>query len=281
MQKPFSKERTIEENWKINNISKSIPIFMIEPIKKNITKALILIPGLNGNGSMIRFFNYNEFDDCLLFSFDPRAQGNNKNKASRFYKKYVEDIKLLIDEFKVKNPQIKEIFLCGESWGATLAFLTYKKYSKDIKGVIGWNMPYNVVDVAPEKGWNKFIKTLKVFITFLTSINTYDEAPLADALTNNKVVKKVIQMVKNNKLNNKVPIAAWRSFKKSWKVLENNENLNIKYIQSMEDVMLSKKGLSKIQNIKNVIIFEKGYHILTFDDNMSDKLFYEIFNFIL
>lgn len=279
MKKSFDSHRIINENWQIDGIKKPFPTFCVKSLNPT-NKCLIYIPGLNGNGSMIKYFNYKVFDDCYLFSFDPRAQGNNENKASRNYKKYINDIEIIINEFKKQYPFINQIYLSGESWGSTLAILTYNKLKNQINGTIGWNMPYDVVDVSTEKGWSKFKKSMKVLWTFLTSINTYDEATLVESLTNNRVLLKVVQMVKRNKLNNKIPLAAWRSFKKAWKVLINN-NLNIKYIQSKEDVLLSKKRLNEISKINNVIIFEKGYHILSFDDNVSDSLFNEIYKFIM
>lgn len=280
MKKSFEKSRIINEEWEIKGFKEKVPTYLIKP-KSKTDKALIYVPGLNGNGSLIRFFNYKEFNNCYLFSFDARAQGNNKNKASRFYKKYVRDLIKVINEFKRKNKKVKEIYLCGESWGSTLSILAYKKTKKKklIEGVIGWNMPYSIVDLSSEKGWKKVKRNLKVFFTFITSISTYDESPLSDKLTNNATIKKVILMVKNNKLNNKVPIAAWRSFKKSWKIVENHDK-NIRYIQSWEDAMLSRKGVKKINSLDHVVKFDKGYHILTFDEQVQDKLFYEIFYFI-
>ncbi len=281
MKPSYPQERIIEAEWNINGIKQPVPTYLVKPINEaKATKVLIYIPGLNGNGCMVKYFNYPFFDNVYLFSLDQRAQGNNKNKSSRFYKKYIEDLDRVIDAFKARYPHVKEIHLCGESWGSTIAFLYAKYHSDKITSVIGWNMPYDVVDVSPIKGWKKFKNTMKVLTTFSTPIDTFDDSPMADALTNNKLLIRIVKTMKNNKLSNKVILASWRSFKKSWKVLQ-NPPIKCKYIQSMEDALLSQKRLPMIKNLKNTVIFEQGYHILTFDDNVSDKLFNEIKGIIL
>ncbi len=281
MKPSYPQERIVEESWNINGMKKPIPTYLIKPIDENeANKVLIYIPGLNGNGCMVKYFNYPFFDNIYLFSLDQRAQANNQNSASRFYKTYIRDLDKVIDELKNKYPNINEIYLCGESWGSTIAFLYAKYHPTKIKSVIGWNMPYDIVDVSPIKGWKKFKNTLKVLATFSMSINTYDDAPMADVLTNNKLLIRIVKTMKNNRLNNKVILASWRSFKKAWKVLK-APTFNCKYIQSMEDAMLSKKRLPMMKANKNIVIFDQGYHILTFDDNVSDKLFNEIKGIIL
>ncbi len=280
MKPAYPSERIVESNWKVEGIKKEIPTYLIKPINNSSKKVLIYLPGLNGNGCLVKYFNYPCFDNIYLFSFDQRAQAANPNKASRFYKTYLKDLNKIINTLKEKYPEIEEIHLCGESWGSTLAFLFSKYYPSQIKSVFGWNMPYDVIDISPIKGWTKVKNSLKVLLTFLTSINTYDEAPMADALTNNKLLIRIVKTMKNNRLNNKVTLACWRSLKKSWKVLK-NPSVTSKYVQSLEDALLSPKRLEMIKNIPYVEIFEKGYHILTFDDNVSDKLFFCIADFIL
>ncbi len=281
MQTSFKDNRYKEETWYVKKSPNGIPTYLVSPRNNKKSNTLLLfIPGLNGNGSMIKYFNYPYFDNMYLFSFDQRAQGFNTNKPSRFYKKYLKDLNYLIDEIKIRYPHINNIYLCGESWGSTLSFLFHKYYFQKINGVIGWNMPYKVVDLSPKKGWNKFSSSMKTLLTFLTSIDTYDDAPMASELTNNKVLLRIIKSIKRPKLSNKVILAAWRSFKKSWKYISKN-NFNYLYIQSLEDAMITLKKVNhEAMHNDKIIIFKKGYHLLTFDNNVSDKLFKIIYKFI-
>ncbi len=281
MKPSFPSERIVESNWKVDGIKKEVPTYLVKPLDESICKkAVIYVHGLNGNGCMVKYFNYSMFDNIYLFGYDQRAQGNNLNKPSRFYKQYIFDLDKVITAFKQKFPHVEEIYLIGESWGSTICFLYEKHFSNKIDGVIGWNMPYDIIDLCPTKGWTKFKSSMKVILTFLTSINTYDESPFAEALTNNKILIRLVKTIKNNKVSNKVILACWRSMKKPWKVLK-NPPIKSKYIQSMEDAMLSKKRLLIIKNFPCTEIFEKGYHILTFDDNVSDKLFSSIKSIVL
>ncbi len=278
MKSSYPRERIIEEEWQIPGFKLPVPTFIIKPIKTS-KKVLIYIPGLNGNGVMVKYFNYPYFDNCYLFSLDMRAQGSNTNSASKNYKKYINDIFNTIQTLKQKYPEIEEFYLCGESWGSTLSFIYSMYYPETINGVIGWNMPYDVVDVSEIHGWKKFKNSCKVLWTYLTNINTYDTAPMADALTNNALLKRIVKTMKNNKLSNRVILAAWKSFKKAYKALENPQ-IKVQYIQSLEDALLSKRRLNYIKSLPNVKILDKGFHILTFDDNVSDELFLYIKKFI-
>lgn len=277
MKKKYDDSRIIE--WKIDTGHGQIPIFCVKPINKNKnTKKLVLfIQGLNGNGSTIYYWNYPAFDNAYLVSFDARAQAGNDLKPSRFYKRFIRDIDLVIKNLKEKL-SVNEIYLMGESWGSALALL-YKKYNPNVvNNLITWNMPYKAVDVSKGNESNVIKRNLLMLSTCLFSINTYDDAPFIKELTNNKLLLRTIQVLRNNRLSNKVIIASWLSFKPAWKFLIKHKNefkkLNITYIQSLQDIMREPKVVNKlIADDKNVYIFEQGYHILTFDDNVNDKLF--------
>lgn len=278
MKKKYEQDRIME--WNIDTMHGEIPIYCVKPITKSKgTKKLVLfIQGLNGNGSTIYYWNYPAFDNAYLVSFDARAQANNTLKPSRYYKTFIKDIDIIIDNLKQKL-DFDEIYLMGESWGAALSVLYKKRYPEKINNLIIWNMPYRAVDVSKGKNNDSKIKrNVYMLSTFLFSINTYDQAPFAKELTNNKLLLRTVQLLRNNRLSNKVIIASWRSFKPAWKFLlkhrDELEKINITYIQSMEDVMLEMKAVNKLTaDDKNVYIFEQGYHILTFDDNVNERLF--------
>ena len=243
-------------------------------------KFIFFIPGLNGNGTMINYWNYPFANEWNLFSFDARAQGDNTCRPSRNYKTYIKDIHNII-EFIKKEYQMEEVILLGESWGGALCSL-YAKYYNDVNGYFFWNVPYHIVDVSNEKGKSKFIKSAKMILTFLTNINTYDNGRFVDKLTNDEVLIRVVKALRRNRVSNRVIIAAWLSFKKSWKFIAKNfERINFKYVQSLQDILGS---IDVVNNLKNktdkIIIFDKGFHILSFDKEMDEKLFNEVYNFL-
>lgn len=246
----------------------------------NSNKCIFFIPGLNGNGAMINYWNYPMINKYHLFSFDPRAQADNHSRPSRFFKTYIDDIHNIINFIK-KEFEINEVYLVGESWGGALCSL-YAKYYNDVKGYFFWNVPYKIVDTSIEKGKEKFIKSAKMMLTFLTNINTYDTGRFVDKLTNDEVLIRIVKALRRNKVSNRVILAAWRSFKKSWKFIAKNfDIINFKYIQSMQDIMGSIDMVKKLSLKTNkIMIFDKGYHILSFDKNMSDELFNELEKFI-
>lgn len=263
----------------IFNISNEpFPVFYISP--KNISNKMIFyIPGLNGNGIMIKYWNTSLSDNFYLVSFDPRAQGESKAKSSRLYKRYLKDINEIIIAFKNKY-NIDDVYIIGESWGSALASLYLKKY-KNIKGIFIWNMPCKLIDVSEEKKWIKFKRNLKIIFTFLFFINTNDLAPFNKKLTNNKTLIRTVEIFRRKKISNKVVIASWRSFKPAWNfLLKNHKSINFKYIQSKEDVLIDFNKVNRLSKISNkIVILDKGYHILSFDENVNKDLFNMILDF--
>lgn len=279
MKKIIENTKILDEEWKVPGIKEKVPVIMIEPQISNFTNTLVIfITGLNGNSSFTKYFNYDCFKAVYLFSYDQRAQSKNKNKASKNYKIYLKDLDFIINEIKSRYHYIEKIILIGESWGSSLAFLYNKYRPNKINGTFGWNMPYKVKDIQPKSFSAKLKLSIKVLLTFLTPIETFDESPIAGALTNNLILKRMLKANKSNKLSNRVVIAAWMTFKKSWRYLICNcNNINFTYIQSGEDVMATDQIINKAMlKSDNFIKFDKGYHILTFDENVSDKLFQKI-----
>lgn len=244
---------------------------------ENSKKLIFYIPGLNGNGALVEHIS-DKFEGYNVASFDPRAQGENQSKPSRRYKKYLKDINIIINFLKDKL-DVNEIYLIGESWGAALAILYDFKY-KGINKVACWNCPYKIVNSEKVPFKIAFKRNLKMIITFLFSINTYDDAEFNEKLINNKIILRAIKVFRRKKISNKVILASWRSFKPAWKIIFNNKINNYLYIQSLEDIMLHNDLLEKISNNKNVLMYEKGHHVLLFDNESQENLFKDINNFL-
>lgn len=277
MKQKFNEDRILE--WSIDEKTGKIPIFCVKPLKENANtkKAVLFVTGLNGNGSTVYYWNYPTFDDAYLVSYDGRGQATNTCKPSRFYKTYVKDINTIVESIKTKL-NVEEVYLMGESCGSSLALLYNKYFPNKVSGIIIWNMPYKIKNISKGKKEHPIKRNLCTVLTFLFSIDTYDETPFVAELTNNKLLLRTIKVLRNNRLSNKVIISSWRAFKPSWRYLFKHLNelqkMNITYIQSKEDIMQDLKIVDKLINQnKNIYIFEKGYHILTFDDNVNDKLF--------
>ena len=271
MKQKINENRLKEYKYSFNN--EEFPIYHVIPVNKS-NKMIFFVPGLNGNGIVTQFLNYKYFDDYHLVSFDARAQGSNQCKPSRRYKKYVNDLNKVIDKFVLEN-DIKEINLIGESWGSAISIHYINKYKNKINKTFTWNMPYRIVNTSKNKGWEKSKRDLKMISTFLFNINTYDDSSFVEELTNNKLLIRTIRLFRKKELSNRVIIAAWLSFKPAWRILFKNKNLNIKYIQSKEDIMgdFKRANLLKQENNNRIEIFEKGFHILMFDENVQDELF--------
>ncbi len=278
--KMFDSKRIEEFLFEVNN--DKFPFTKISP-KNNIEKCdklVIFLSGLNGNSNFIKYFSNDCFDDVFLISYDPRAQANNKLKPSQKFKKYLSDLDKIINKYLEENQNIKEIYLIGESWGSCLAFLYNKYYPNKVKGTLGWNMPYEIVDTSKKED-NNFMLKLKVVVTLLTWIDTEEKSILTEEMTNNAALRRLIINSRRLKLSNKVIIASWRSFKKSWKYfLKNKDNQNFLYIQSKDDILKSKKIFKKIKSKNNIIFLEEGTHLLSFDINVSNQLFSLIKKFI-
>lgn len=276
--------RKIEEN-RLNSFQIPVgkdqfPIFHVKPINPSDT-LIIFVPGLNGNGNMIYYWDYPLFDNAHFASYDPRSQASNTAKPSKNYRKYVDDLYKIINNLK-KQLNVKKIFLIAESWGSSLSFLLTKKYKNVVDGLFCWNMPHTIHDTNKVKGSEKNKRNLLVVSTYLFNVNTYDTQPFTEGLINNPVILRAIKMSKKLKLSNRVIISSWLSFKKSWRYLAKNFNkLNFRYVQSGGDIVGNFKMVEKLaKKSDKFIMYEKGCHLLSFDIEMADKLFADIGHFI-
>lgn len=271
MKQKFEEKRIKQYEYDFEKQGK-FPVFHIEP-KKPSKDLIFFLCGLDGNGVTITYFNYDVFDNYHLIAIDGRAQASNKSKSSRTYKTYIKDIHNIINKFKEEH-EINKVYLIGESWGSALALL-YNKTYHDVNGIFIWNMPCKIVNITKVKPSIAFKRNTKMFWTFLTNADIYDERDFDEALTNSKALVRAINVFRNKEASNRVTIAAWRSFSKAWKYVTKNYNdINFHYIQSLEDVMIDKKKVDKLAaRTDKVEFFDKGYHILSFDENVEDKLF--------
>ncbi|MGL4616779.1 MAG: alpha/beta fold hydrolase [Mycoplasmoidaceae bacterium] len=274
--KQFDEDRVEEFDFIVGK--KIFPFVKVNPIKKSSTAVLCSF-GLNGSAKFIKYLNYPCFDNVDFICYDQRAQSKNKLKPSMWHTTYINDMNLVINEYLKQNPNIKKLYIIGESWGASIAFLYKKKYPKNIDGVLGWNMPYEVIDTSKKQRNNTILK-FKVALTLFTGINTNGATILSHDTTNNKAIQKLILSSRNKLISNKVIIASWRSFKRAWRYFLKNPDENFVYIQTGEDNMKSKRLFKDGKKYKNVIMYEKGTHLLSFDINVADKLFDEIKEFI-
>ncbi len=270
--KKFNESRILKSEILLKGNNKVVPTIMIKPEIESETLC-IFINGLNGNIDMISYFDFKAFNDKYLFSYDQRAQGNNYNKSSMNYWTYVDDLNLIVNHIKASMPNIKNIILLGESWGIALAILYNFKYPNSVIKILGCNMPCEIINVSPLPWQSQLIISLKLCFTLITNIDTKILSPFAEILSSNKVLKRIVRMQSKEKYSAKVTLASYFSFKKAWSILLKEAIKNdsiIYYVQSAEDKMMSKKNKLLDPSSSNYIFIEKGYHILTLEENGDD-----------
>ncbi|MGL5732936.1 MAG: alpha/beta hydrolase [Metamycoplasmataceae bacterium] len=280
----FEKNRIEASHFKIKGLKYDVPYTVISPPKlDDNSKVVIFMNGLNGDRAWLKYFNHRIFDNNYLLSFDQKGQSHNQEKPTQFYRRLI-NYNLKVLEHITKLPEYKgrDIVLLGESWGANATLLMSKKRPDLIKAFLIWNMPGKLPSTnleIPAKKRTIFI--FKTLFTYFTCINTRDIIPFDNRLTANKLLIRATKYQKNLYSNNKTSIAIFFSFGPAWRIIKNN-NLKMPYIyvQSMDDIMYSEKKFSRIKNRKNVVIFEKGHHILYLDE-VSNLLGDEIEKLIL
>ncbi|MGL5617864.1 MAG: serine aminopeptidase domain-containing protein [Metamycoplasmataceae bacterium] len=280
----FEKNRIEASYFKINGLKYEVPYTVINPINiDDNSKVIVFMNGLNGDRAWLKYFNHSIFNNNYLISFDQKGQGYNQEKPTQFYRKLINyNLKVLEHITKLPEYEGRDVILIGESWGANATLLMSKKRPDLMKGFLIWNMPGKLPSTnfeVPAK--NRIVFTLKTLFTFFTGINTKDVIPFDTRLTTNKLLIRASKYQNNLYSNNKTSIAIFFSFGPSWRIIRNN-NLKVPfvYVQSMNDIMYSKKKFSQIKNHENVVIFEKGHHLL-YLDNVSNLLGDEIEKFIL
>lgn len=269
-----------ENNIKTINIKGAsngeIPLLLVNPDSQT-SNLYIYVQGLGGLKEASLYFKTNNFYNNLLISYDKRNIGQNKAKPTKFKKKYLNELLDVISWSKASYKD-KKIILLGESWGTALCLLAYKKRPDLIDDVIGWNMPYKIIDTCSRPISKKLLSGFKVLATIILNINTFEITFAKNEkkpLTNNK---SLLRMQKSTTNNNKVSLAAWLSMRKAWKFMLKVAGLpyyKFLYIQSSNDALFDEKKwnkFSKLATDDQKLWIEAGYHVLSFDENCFDKV---------
>ncbi|MGL5205204.1 MAG: hypothetical protein ACRC9F_02175 [Metamycoplasmataceae bacterium] len=280
----FEKNRIETSHFKIDGLKYEVPFTVINPLYTNEdSKIIIFMNGLNGDRAWLKYFNHKIFDNNFLISFDQKGQAYNKEKPTQFYRRLINyNLKVLEHIAKISKYKNYEVILIGESWGANATLLMAKKRPDLMKGFLIWNMPGKIPSTNLEVPITKrIIFSMKTVFTYCTGINTKDVIPFDTRLTTNKLLIRASKYQNNLYSNNKITIAIFFSFRPAWRIIINNDlKVPFVYVQSMKDIMFSKKRFSHIQNHENVVVFEHGHHLLYLDD-VSYLLGDEIEKFIL
>lgn len=280
----FGNDRIETGNFNVKNLKHEVPFTVVKPININKdSKVIIFMNGLNGDRAWLKYFNHKVFDSNFLISFDQKGQAQNKEKPSQFHSRLINyNLKVLEYITKISEYKGLDFILIGESWGANCCLLMSKKRPDLMKGFLIWNMPGKLPTKNPEVPNKKLMSiSTKTIFTFLTGINTKEIIPFDVRLTSNKLLIRASRYQNQIYANSKTSIAIYFSFRPSWKIIrKNNPKVPFIYIQSMEDIMLDEKRFSTIKNNKNVVVFEKGRHILYLEDN-SNFLGDEIEKFVM
>ncbi|MGL5205454.1 MAG: hypothetical protein ACRC7B_00875 [Metamycoplasmataceae bacterium] len=280
----FEKNRIEASYFKINELKYRVPYTVVNPLHHDDdSKVIVFMNGLNGDRAWLKYFNHKIFDSNYLISFDQKGQAYNQEKPTQFYRRLI-NYNLKILEHITKLPEYKgrDVILIGESWGANATLLMAKKRPDLMKGFLIWNMPGKLPSTNLEVPLKKrLIFSTKTLFTYFTGINTRDVIPFDTRLTTNKILIRASKYQNNLYSNNKISIAIFFSFNPAWRIIKKNDlKVPFVYVQSLDDIMFSKKRFTHIKNHNNVVVFEKGHHLLYLDD-VSNLLGDEIERFIL
>lgn len=265
-----------------------IPIAIISPLK-NINNANIIIynSGLLGTISGSILLNHKFYDNYYFVCYDKMFHGNNKNKPSQYKNKYLIELDDIVNYIKNLFPD-KKIYLFGESWGAGINLLYYKKIGfNKIKNVIIWNMPtkWN----SPEKYSFKimFQTVCKMLLSFFLKIPFILPNLQSDfiKITRNELLIKIKRMSIASKNHSFSVLACWRYIRIFKKLILKCNKLKYKflYIQSGQDVMAKTNTINLLKiklNRNNFAFITTGYHILSLEPYEADLLYKIINNYI-
>lgn len=286
----FKQNQTFYVNLQTKKFVNPIPIAYCVPETINDdTVVYIFNCGLGSTNTWNLYMNYPLFQRNYFVIYEKQGHGLNRNKPSQYLKKYIYELDVVIQWTKNFFPKHK-IFLLGESWGASINCLYYKKYhhffpQNHIKGVFIWNMPNKPVDVS-NKSWWQIVKIgWRLILTLLFNLSFKDPSPafIHDKLSQNTLLIRAQKMVPLSRQNTRLLLAVWRSLKRSWLFLEKNiNNGDIFYLQSGQDAMADWKKINELKKIatpKSFKLIPTGYHILSFEPNESAILYGTIATF--
>jgi predicted peptidase len=132
----FAKEQIVEGTIKDKSFKYPIPYIYFKPLKcdkKNIP-IIVFVQGINGSTSAGKVMKCEFYNDKILFTYEKMSEGDNKNRASIQARKYISELKLIIEKIKTiykNNP----IYLLGQSFGSAICMQYIRKYPQDINGI--------------------------------------------------------------------------------------------------------------------------------------------------
>ncbi len=252
----------------------------------NAKQVVIHLNGINLSNSLNKFWKI-PINELPAFLFLNLPGNDPKLKPYRSNKKYLKIINGFICALKQEFPKIQKIFMTGESWGASLALLYAKKYSKSIDGVVCWNAPSKIMSEASSKTKAQIFKIgMQHLACILFNTNSRSLTGDMKLLTNNDILLRIYRSHGTKNLGfTRLNLAAWFSMKPSYRYLEKhfklNKKLPIVYIQSKQDCYFEYNAIKlnkiiKFSNDKNKIILQdEGMHLLSLDKNGNDKIIWD------
>lgn len=271
-----------------NEFKFPIPIVFVTPLSANKnTCVFIFCCGLGGTNSFNVYMNNPIYDNNYFVMYDKMGHGDNKNKPSQYKNKYIIELDKVVNWAKRKFPK-KRIYLLGESWGAAINFLYYKKFAKKINGVINWNMPTRPISPIKKTALQKWQNAWREIITILTNRDLklpFDQTQ-HEHLSRNKMLIRAMALQPAIRNSTKLTLAVWRCMYPSYKfLLKNisNPNCNFLYVQSFQDALMFKKHIENVEkkaDSKHYLKIPTGYHILTMEPEESKTLYKAIEGFI-
>ena len=279
--KPDLTQDKCEFNLQVKGLSNPVPCLFLKALNDDVDSIVIFNHGLNGSKDSLNFLKHH-LKNAHLIGFDAKACGKNKNEGTSHYNEFALDLKRILDSLKqdLYYMNIKKYYLIGESFGAAVCLLFYKKYQDDIDGVFIWNMPRKIIDVTGNKKRQQLKLGFSILWSLITNLPTYSNAPApVDKLSNNRTLFLATKLTKQHrKDDNRNIIAAWWGNYKAWRVLlskkfMNNANKNIVYISSKTDPLRDNKACIELEKALNKNQSEhifhydlsSGTHILFFD----------------
>jgi hypothetical protein len=113
--KKFEDSRTHIESLQTNKYPHPIPIITFTPsVETDKTVVFIFATGLGGTFPFFKILNHSFFDNHYLICYEKMAHGENRNKAQRLPRCFVNELDCIVNYAKVKFPN-KKIYLLGES----------------------------------------------------------------------------------------------------------------------------------------------------------------------
>lgn len=256
------------------------------------SKVVLHLNSANTNNTIINYFHIpKEKNYCFVCPNLPGNSFESKYSSLSNNNSYIKIIVKIINKIKEIYPNVKQVYLSGESWGANLAILFCHKHHNLISGIVCWNAPNWIVQTEDlsktrESTWSVGIKHI---ITLLTNINFKARVGDLSGLTDNKIFERIynVALSKRNYINCdvRIDIAVFKSMFFTYRYLKKHFKKNIQtpliYIQTKNDAYYCRnikklQKIAKYQKQPNEIIFcENGYHMLTYDMKGNDKVIWD------